>query len=933
MHFCACKAGIRSLFAAAVFISLISCGAQPQRAQTLGDIDKDNRNVRVSSAQTAKRSADDVKRAYYDYIADAAQDDRFRLQAATRIAELELSLEAEKSQEVTDSQFTESVQRTIGLLEETLRDFPDAEDNDHSYYQLAKAYDQVAESAKAVDTLELLATRYPDSPYFVEAKFRIAESAFIQGKYFKAENAYTDVIRRPGNEVFYEKALFKRGWTRYKQEMYTEALNDFFQAISHHQFAPYETLERADQELFEEYFRGVGLAFSYLGGAEAVAKYHEQADDPVYVFKTYDTLANLYLKQERYSDTVSAYETYIQSHPSDEYVVQAGIKILAVWKNAGYFTRYVASFEDFFRRYSAESDFWRDPRVEEADTQQQLAYESIRQNTILLASYYHNQYLKGADANQFVSAQRWYQRYLEDYQAYARQDQIYPLYAELLSHAGKDAEALEYYELAAFDGDIVLDKESAYASVYLTSRLYQQAPAPKKADLLHKHLDYAQRYSQLYPSENHTPDVVQNAVQLATKAGLYQKVISLADLLPDQAQDQVQYEVGVLKAQAHFDLNEYDAAELIYQDLLAAQDVSAQDRPNLTNKLAVAIYKQGEEAKRDEQNDVATAHFLRVYHDLPSSELAPTALYDGIALLLSQRQWSRSIDYLNQFKDAYPSHPFQSDVAKKLSFAYLQTDRGVDAAREFERISDFATNRDEKMAALWQAAELYFNKHQLEPALRAYKEYAHTYKRPYAENVEAMNYIIEIYKQLGERQKMIFWLNKIVNADKSVASNIKTDRTQYIAAKSAHSLAFLHKDEFDGIRLQAPLANALKAKKAAMQNAVRLFGRAASYGHEDFVTQSTLSIAEIYQSFAKALLESERPDNLNEEQLEQYEILLEDQAFPFDDKAIEFYEANVARISQGVYDEFIQQSLTRLQSLFPARYGREAKVERWIESL
>lgn len=913
----------------------ISCGSQPEQAQTLGDIDTGTTpaDTSVRRGETRERDVAEVKRAYYDYIEDAARSDRFRLQAATRIAELELALNEGEIQ-TDDTAFDESVRRTIALLEEALRDFPDAENNDHSFYQLAKAYDQLGKNEDALAALETLVARHPLSPYFAEAKFRIAEHAFIEGKYFKAEDAYTDVLRSGNNSVFLEKAFFKRGWARYKQEMYRRALDDFYQAVASHRFGRYEELKVAERELFDEYFRAIALAFSYSGGAPAIAEYHRRTEAPTDIYRTYETLANLYLKQERYSDTVATYQVYVNQHPAGAHVVDAGVRIFEVWKSAGFFSRYREAFESFYTRYSAASDLWSDPSLQDRERQQQLAHQSIREQILLLAAYHHNRYVKQRSvAGEFTAAQKWYERYLQDYQSYARQDKVYPLYAELLNQAQRFAKALHYYELAAFDGDILLDKESAYACVYLSDQLQQDASTEHRASLLDKHLRYARQYSQLYPKEQHTPSVVQNAVQLASKERLHQTVIDLADLLPTQADASVQYEIGLLKAQAYFDLQQYSDAELVYQDLLADAGISSKERLSLVDKLAMTMYKQGEEAKASADSELAVQSFLRIYHELPGSELAPAALYDGIALLMDKQDWVQAIGYLNEFKSAYPSHPFQPDVAKKLSLAYLKADRGVDAAREFERISDFSTDRDEKMAALWQAAELYYNKKQLQPALRAYKEYAHTYKRPFAENMEAMNTIIEIYRELGEREKMTFWLNRVVRDDSRVANTLKNDRTQYIAAKAAHSLAFLRKDEFDRVRLTAPLAQSLKTKKKAMQEAVKLFGQAAASGHQEFVTQSTQSIAEIYQSFAKALLDSERPSELTAEQLEQYDILLEDQAFPFEDKAIEFYEANVARIAEGVYDDFVESSLQRLKTLFPARYARPPKVEQWIEQL
>ena len=53
--------------------------------------------------------------------------------------------------------------------------------------------------------------------------------------------------------------------------------------------------------------------------------------------------------------------------------------------------------------------------------------------------------------------------------------------------------------------------------------------------------------------------------------------------------------------------------------------------------------------------------------------------------------------------------------------------------------------------------------------------------------------------------------------------------------------------------------------------------------------------------------------------------MLEEQAFPFEEKAIELFEANARRAADGVYDEWVRRSFDALATLKPARY---AKAER-----
>jgi hypothetical protein len=74
-------------------------------------------------------------------------------------------------------------------------------------------------------------------------------------------------------------------------------------------------------------------------------------------------------------------------------------------------------------------------------------------------------------------------------------------------------------------------------------------------------------------------------------------------------------------------------------------------------------------------------------------------------------------------------------------------------------------------------------------------------------------------------------------------------------------------------------------------------------------------------------MSSERPPELTELELEEYDFLLEEQAFPFEEKAIEVYEANARRSSQGIYDQWVRKSFDALARLMPARYAKFEKGE------
>jgi hypothetical protein len=118
-----------------------------------------------------------------------------------------------------------------------------------------------------------------------------------------------------------------------------------------------------------------------------------------------------------------------------------------------------------------------------------------------------------------------------------------------------------------------------------------------------------------------------------------------------------------------------------------------------------------------------------------------------------------------------------------------------------------------------------------------------------------------------------------------------------------------------------------------MEEVLSAYGRAAEYGIAEVTTAATFRLGEVYQQFGRDLMQSERPRDLDADALEQYELLLEEQAFPFEEKAIELYEANAGRTADGVFDEWVQRSFVALAELVPARYAKLERSEDVVTSL
>jgi tetratricopeptide (TPR) repeat protein len=349
-------------------------------------------------------------------------------------------------------------------------------------------------------------------------------------------------------------------------------------------------------------------------------------------------------------------------------------------------------------------------------------------------------------------------------------------------------------------------------------------------------------------------------------------------------------------------------------------------------RIASSIYRQGEQARDAGVLQDAVTHFLRVSAAAPQSLIASTAEYDAAAVLIQLQEWQRATVVLEGFRQRYPDHELNADVTAKLAVSYLEAGDRAHAAREFERIADQDGDLAVRKEALWRAGELFRESGQAVAASAAFERYVERHPEPIGEAIEARLLLADLAEAQGNQQSRFRWLDEIVTAD-ATAGEARTDRTRYLAATSQLELAEPARNAFRGVRLAVPLPDSLAKKRERMELALDAYGKAAEYGVTEVTTAATYEIADLYHTLSKDLFDSERPAELSAAELAQYDILLEEQAYPFEEEAIDVHEINAQRTAEGIYDEWVDKSIAALAELMPARYAKEEVGEYVVDAI
>jgi hypothetical protein len=106
-----------------------------------------------------------------------------------------------------------------------------------------------------------------------------------------------------------------------------------------------------------------------------------------------------------------------------------------------------------------------------------------------------------------------------------------------------------------------------------------------------------------------------------------------------------------------------------------------------------------------------------------------------------------------------------------------------------------------------------------------------------------------------------------------------------------------------------------------------------AYEIGEVTAAATYYMAETYFDFSRSLAESERPTDLEPADLQDYERAIEEEAFPFEEKAIGLHEKNLEMLHAGVFNAWTQKSLARLAAMVPGRYSKQETSDGFLDAI
>jgi len=836
----------------------------------------------------------------------------------------------------------EEVALAIGLYRDLLLEFPDYPNKDHVIYQLARGYELSGRAELAIDTLRGLAEDFPQSSRANDALFRSAEMLYLRKRYADAAAQYGKLITQDAAMPYWQMAQYKYGWSQYQLGR-PELAVDAFTAILM-QLKPRREVRSvaeltarapaAKAELLTDSLRGLCLALAAKPEGHNINTFFASLPGKQFSPLVYSSLGELLLAKQRYTDAASVFDDFASANPQHDLAISYSEKAISAYKQGGFTALMIAAQEAYIKRYG--NDIVAAAGADIAPGKLDLIRDYMAE--VLRFRHAEAQQTPDNEANlrqaRFVAVAAAYREMLGMFPNDPAFATTSMRYADALFDAGELNAAARQYTLVAYDL-LAYDKagDAALAAVKAYRAWLAVAPAQERDAAQQAVIAASAQLASVFPQHPERSLVLLASAEDLYALKRYDEVLALCVPLlagaPLPTSSLTQKALSVT-ADAYFAQYNYAQAEIYYSKLLPMLDTESALQKMAADRLSVSVYRRAEVARDAGDNVLAADLFMRAAQLSPTAELRANASFDAAGQFYASQNWREAASVLQDFLGAFPRHAMAAEGEKLLAETYQKSGQPVLAAGVYAQIAkrgDEAFETRRQASAL--AARLYDSAGQTEAARTAIRNYIAQFPAPLLEAQQFRQRLATM--AAANSVEYLNYLREIIAADQ--AAEMPLAASQLLAADASLQLAMVDVERANSVELKLPIANSLPRRQRAMQTAIDSLARAATYGFADITTIAGHELGELYRHFAAALMKSEVPRELHGDVLAEYTMLLEEQAYPFEEKAISAFETNLARVREGVWTAGMRKSLVALAELAPAKYGKQPELENSYDSL
>ncbi|UCG38034.1 MAG: tetratricopeptide repeat protein [bacterium] len=838
----------------------------------------------------------------------------YMAEASFRLAELLFDTERERIRSILETQgdtasvipdFSEAIE-AYRVVIENFPEHPLAED---ALYGMAYCFTEQGDQDRAAEGYARLVQTFPDTRYAVEIHMRLGEHYFTMEDMNQAIEHYLFVVQR-GQWEYREKALYKLGWCYYNRDDYDQAIDTFFSIID-------LDIQRTTtgENLLNESMDIIARAYAESGGTPALVRRLEKRGpdptSPLILLK----LANLYRERSFYPEAIGTYRTYVNRYPAGRDLPAVLQHLVESYHVYGDLLASLEVSETLKDHIGPGTPWYSVASAEERSSAVALVLENLATS----AGRRRARSQTGGREAELLQA-------LADLTAYE---------AMAVSGTPCDTGYLKGIVLTELDR-----YPEAAASLNTLAQQEQCSDIAAKAILT----SVAFQISTYEGLGKVDLPLLQGSVELLTTVAGERQEASRSILALGEITLNLEDPSG---ARAHFSrvIREYpDSPEAGKARMLIARTFfkegefrqaaawfkeswrkAVEDRESAEAKRlhVYSLFKHAESLSASGKATEAAERFEAIYDQFPEADVAQVSLYNAGKIYKSIGLERKATSLFETLAASYTESEFASE-ALQMSVLILEALGDPVRAADDSMVLASRTEGRERAEALLKAAQLYSAGNAPARAASTRSAYIAQFPEPMEELTRQTHLLGRDLEALGD------WPGAQAAFERTIALGKKGKDPSGIAGWAARSQLRIAENSFsryDAYHLQPPVEDTILRKRELLQDVIRKFVAAGSYRTADVITASNYFIGRALELFKEDILSSPRPGGFNDAELEEYELLLQEMAYPFEEKALEAYRVNVTRaVSLEILDPWIEKTYERLAELAPWAYQREEEA-------
>ena len=787
----------------------------------------------------------------------------------------------------------------INKLNMLVEKYPHVQGIDAVYYILGYILSEQGRKDEAMSIFEEMITKYPTSDYFIEVTFRLGELYFETNQLGDALAAYRHILKFP-DSVFYDKALYKIGWIHYKLDKFKEALESFMLTVDLNWREDAKERSVTSEAMFESV-----MSLSHLNVEQAI-DYLKARSAKEYTLIIFTKLGELLIQEARFEEAISVYTAMTKFFPADKNLYLSYQRLADLYERMGDKEANLMTREKLIDQCNPATSWYKQNYPNGSGEVDKVVAEMM----IFTSKAHHVKGKKPEHKAELQKAIEGYRKFLALFQKHTYTKEMNLLLAEALFDAERYWEAAREYDKAAqFYQEGSQRGDIAY-SAFLASEVIFYKSAGERGQII----TYAERLLTTYQKDLSTSDKWAKAIykiaDMHRNLGAFKKAHeSLMPLTKDKEAVPAFQKI----AELYLAEGNKEAAEETYLRLF-----NILKSPDMQEKVAQLRYQRGEEHFKAGRYQDAVAKFNKAFDIYPDSKIGEAALMKVGYTYIQTNKINNLVTLTEQIIQKYPASG--GAVALLIEAGQkLEKNEPSQSAMLYEKASFMTLDTKDSQKLISAATALYEKNKKYDRIENLYKNHIATNKLSLESNAEITYKLGYIQLKNGKKIEGMETLNQLMKR-KGEIGNLIIIKTRLLLMEEKYTT-------YAEVKLINPFEETLKKKTQLLDSLLIEYSDLAKQNDPGLLTEVLFRMAAALENFKDSLINSERPSELTKEELEEYNFLLEEKAYPYDEQAVKAYE-KVIHVGRNtmVFNQWVQNSLERLSILRPALYKRDFTV-------